>query len=106
MKTNRTNHALQFMVALALPLVAIGAGLQSCSEDGPGIPSEDAIEETTQVKNLLMRSPEEAIDIAQRAWEDFYGDGASPASRSGRCVISYEYPLRGQLFLMRGSCAE
>lgn len=60
------------MVALALPLIAIGAGLQSCSEDGPGIPSEDAIEETTQVKNLLMRSPEEAIDIAQRAWEDMF----------------------------------
>ena len=81
------------MVALALPLVAISAGLQSCNEDGPGIPSEDAIEETTQVKNLLMRSPEEAIDIAQRAWEDFYGDGASPASRSGRCVIDYGRPV-------------
>lgn len=94
MNKKQTNQVLQFLLALALPLVAIGAGLQSCSDDGPGIPHADDAEEVAQVRNLLMRSPEEAIDIAQRAWEDFYGDESSTASRSGRrCVIDYGRPV-------------
>jgi len=94
MNKRQTNQLLQFVVALTLPLVAIGVGLQSCSDDGPGIPYTDSAEKESQVKNLLMRSPEEAIDIAQRAWEDFYGDEASTASRSGRrCVIDYGRPV-------------
>lgn len=94
MRKKQTNQVLQFLLALALPLVAIGAGLQSCSDDGPGIPHAEDAEEVAQVRNPLMRSPEEAIDIAQRAWEDFYGDESSAASRSGRrCVIDYGRPV-------------
>ena len=94
MNRKLTNQALQFLLALALPLVAIGAGLQSCSDDGPAIPSTDNVEKEGQVKNLLMRSPEEAIGIAQRAWEEFYGGEASASSRSGRrCVIDYGRPV-------------
>ena len=94
MNRKQTNQALQFLLALALPLVAIGAGLQSCSDDGPAIPSTDNVEKEGQVKNMLMRSPEEAIDIAQKAWEEFYGGEASASSRSGRrCVIDYGRPV-------------
>lgn len=94
MRKKQTNQVLQFLLALALPLVAIGAGLQSCTDDGPGIPHADDAEDVAQKRNPLMRSPEEAIDIAQRAWEDFYDDENSSASRSGRrCVIDYGRPV-------------
>lgn len=90
MRRTTISNLRQFMLALLLPAVAIAAGLQSCNDEGPGIPSE----ETAQVKssgNPLMRSPEEALEIAQRAYEEFYGDG-TPSSR-GRSIIDCSRPV-------------
>lgn len=94
MKKLTFNPWRHFLLALALPAVAICAGLQSCSEDdGPGLPADKETDSAQSRRNPLMRSPEEAIDIAQRAWEDFYGDGEAPASRSSRGVIDYGRPV-------------
>lgn len=91
MKQRKINFLGRFLLALALPAIAIGTGLQSCSEEGPSLPGEKSVK-LSQGDNLLMRSPEEAIDIAQRAWEEFYGN-ASPESRSGRSIIDYGRPV-------------
>lgn len=54
----------QFLFAFLLPATAITVGLQACNDDGTGLSAEKAESKESTV-NPLMRSPEEAIDIAQ-----------------------------------------
>lgn len=90
MRRRTISNFRQFLLALLLPAVAVATGLQSCNDEGPGIPIEEN-EPAKSSGNPLMRSPEEAIDIAQRAYEEFYGD-ATPSSR-GRSVIDCSRPV-------------
>lgn len=90
MRRTTISNLRQFLLALLLPAVAIATGLQSCNDEGPGIPAEENGPAKSS-GNPLMRSPEEAIDIAQRAYEEFYGD-ATPSSR-GRSVIDCSRPV-------------
>lgn len=90
MRRTTISNLRQFLLALLFPAVAIATGLQSCNDEGPGIPAEENGPAKSS-GNPLMRSPEEAIDIAQRAYEDFYGD-ATPSSR-GRSVIDCSRPV-------------
>lgn len=90
MRRTTISNLRQFLLALLLPAVAIATGLQSCNDEGPGIPAEEN-ETAKSFDNPLMRSPEEALDIAQRAYEDFYGD-ATPSSR-GRSIIDCSRPV-------------
>ncbi len=93
MKRKPISNLRQFLFAMVLPATAIAAGLLSCEENAPGMPEERPTEKTTS-RNPLMRSPQEAIDIAQRAYEEFYGD-ATPESRSsrGRSVVDCSRPV-------------
>ena len=90
MRRTTISNLRQFLLALLLPAVAIATGLQSCNDEGPGIPAEENGPAKSS-GNPLMRSPEEAIDIAQRAYEEFYGD-ATPSSR-GRSIIDCSRPV-------------
>lgn len=90
MRRTTISNLRQFLLALLLPAVAVATGLHSCNDEGPGIPAEENGSAKSS-GNPLMRSPEEAIDIAQRAYEDFYGD-ATPSSR-GRSVIDCSRPV-------------
>ena len=90
MRRTTISNLRQFLLALLLPAVAVATGLQSCNDEGPGIPAEEN-ETAKSSGNPLMRSPEEAIDIAQRAYEEFYGD-ATPSSR-GRSIIDCSRPV-------------
>ena len=90
MRRTTISNLRQFLLALLLPAVAIATGLQSCNDEGPGILAEEN-GTAKSFENPLMRSPEEALDIAQRAYEDFYGE-ATPSSR-GRSIIDCSRPV-------------
>lgn len=90
MRRTTISNLRQFLLALLFPAVAIATGLQSCNDEGPGIPAEESGPAKSS-GNPLMRSPEEALDIAQRAYEEFYGD-ATPSSR-GRSIIDCSRPV-------------
>lgn len=76
---------LQFLLAVMLPSLAVGFALWSCAQDQPLISEEENLQ-TSQTKHFsLLRTPGEAIDIATRGYDEFYG-GQTPLSRSGSVI--------------------
>lgn len=65
------------LAAVFLPMAVIS--LCSCSQEEPVASVQEPTSEN--IENPLTRSPQEAVAIAEQAWQEFYGSDAS-ASRS------------------------
>lgn len=86
------SHLLKLLLAVMLPSLTIGSALWSCSQDLPPV-FEEENQQTSQTKPFsLLRTPGEAIDIATRGYEEFYG-GETILSRSGRSIVDLRRPV-------------
>lgn len=66
--------------------------LPGCSDDMPSMATDEISQTQTQSCNSLFRTTEEAIEIAEDAYMNFYGSHSSQ-SRSALSIIDYGQPV-------------
>lgn len=77
------------LAAMFLPMAVIS--LCSCSQEEPVAPVQEPTSEN--IENPLTRSPQEAVAIAEQAWQEFYGSDASASRSSSAPLIDLSRPV-------------
>lgn len=77
------------LAAVFLPIAVIS--LCSCSQEEPVASVQEPTSEN--IENPITRSPQEAVAIAERAWQEFYGSDASASRSSSAPLIDLSRPV-------------
>ena len=77
------------LAAVFLPMAVIS--LCSCSQEEPVASVQEPTSEN--IENPITRSPQEAVAIAERAWQEFYGSDASASRSSSAPLLDLSRPV-------------